>query len=116
MEVENCVDYLVDKDDIDALLKDCQLAIDLVDELCGYREVEWGEIKGMTDEVAEQLKKLFPMNSWRAGRRWNLQTQSYDEYERKFDGRDYEELKDIIERLSKIDWTYTKHIIFHNWW
>lgn len=116
MEVENCVDYLVDKDDIDALLKDCHLAIDLVNEECDYREVEWGEIKGMTVEVEEQLKKLFPMKSWRRGRRWNQNTQSYEETERKFDGGDYEELKEIIERLSKIDWKYTKHIIFHNWW
>ena len=78
MEVDNCVDYLVDKDDIDALLEDCKLAIDLVDELCGSKEIEWGEIKEMTDEVEEQLKKLFPMNSWRSGSRWNYQTQSYD--------------------------------------
>ncbi len=117
MEVKNCVDYLVDKDDIDALLKDCQLAIDLVDEACCYKELEhYGEITCLSDEVQSQLKKLFPMNSWRNGRRWNYQTQSYDETERKFDGGDYEELVDIIKRLSNIDWKYIKRIIFYNWW
>ena len=118
MEVENCVDYLVDKDDIDALLKDCQLAIDLVDEASNCKELEYCDvIEDITPEIEEQLKKLFPMNSWRRGRRWNNQTQSYDETERNFDGRDYEELKEIIRSLSDLShWKYNEKMIFHNWW
>ena len=118
MEVENCVDYIVDKDDIDALLKDCHFAIDLVDEACNYKEHEHcGEITCLSDEVQSRLKKLFPMNSWRAGRRWNQMSQYYDEYERKFDSRDYDELKEIIRSLSDLShWKFNDKMIFANWW
>lgn len=118
MEVENCVDYFVDKDDIDALIKDCQLAIDLVNDATGKNDYEFTDvIEGIAPDVEEQLKKLFPMNSWRSGRRWNYQTQSYDLGERKFDGHDYNEVKEIIRALSDLShWDYNDKLIFSNWW
>ena len=118
MEVENCVDYIVVKDDIDALIKDCQLAIDLVDEATGKNDYEdMDVIDGISPEIEEQLKKLFPMNSWRQDMKWNSEKQSYDLVEHKFNGRDYDELKEIIRVLSDLShWQYSDKIIFHNWW
>ena len=104
ISVENCEYYLVDKEDIDALLKDCQLAIDLVDDAVNGREVDFDDsLEEVNDDVQKQLVKLFPYNGWRFGKV-------------KFDGDDYNDVKDIIRQFETTYWEDTDKLIFTNWW
>lgn len=102
--VENCEYYLVDKEDIDALLKDCQLAIDLVDDTVKGKEIDYfDDLEELSDDVQKQLVKLFPNNGWRSNKT-------------RFDGHDYNEVKEIVRVLGDIYWEDTENLIFTNWW
>ena len=102
-DVVNCIDYIVDKSDIDALIEDCNLAIDLVDDVVKGREIEWHDtLPEITTEVHGQLNNLFPMNSWRDCANFN--------------GKDYNELKEIVHHLGDIEWENMDKLIFTNWW
>lgn len=104
IDIENCTDYLVDKDDIIALIKDCQLAIDLVDDAVNGRDVDFDDsLEELSEDVQSQLVKLFPYNGWRFGKV-------------KFDGDDYNDVKDIIRQFETTYWENTDKLIFTNWW
>lgn len=104
ISVENCEYYLVDKEDIDALLKDCQLAIDLVDDSLKGQEIGYFDsLEELSEDVQSQLCKLFPNNGWRHGKK-------------RFDGHDYNEVKEIVRVLEDIYWEDTDKLIFTNWW
>lgn len=108
ISVDNCEYYLVDKEDIDALLKDCQLAIDLVDDAIMNEPVSiYNDLTTILEKVDEdvqnQLKKLFPMNGWRCGKK-------------RFDEHDYSDVKEIVSVLGNIHWENTDKLIFTNWW
>ena len=108
ISVDNCAYYLVDKEDIDALLKDCQLTIDLVDD--AIRNEPFSIYNDLTtilekvdEDVQNQLSKLFPMNGWRSGKK-------------RFDEHDYSEVKEVVRKLGDIYWEDTDKLIFTNWW
>lgn len=108
ISVENCEYYLVDKEDIDALLKDCQLAIDLVDD--AIRNEPFSIYNDLTtilekvdEDVQNQLAKLFPNNGWRYNHT-------------RFDAHDYSDVKEIVRVLGNIYWENTDKLIFTNWW
>lgn len=108
MSVENCEYYSVDKENIDALLKDCQRAIDIVDDAIRNEPVSiYNDLTTILENVGEdvqnQLLKLFPMNGWRRGKK-------------RFDEHDYSEVKEIVRNLGNINWTNTDKLIFMNWW
>ena len=108
ISVENCEYYLVDKEDIDALLKDCQLAIDLVDDAIRNEPVSiYNDLTTILEKVDEdvqnQLSKLFPMNGQRSSKK-------------RFDEHDYSEVKEIVRKLGDIYWENTDKLIFTNWW
>ena len=108
ISVENCEYYLVDKEDIDALLKDCQLAIDLVDDAIRNEPVSiYNDLTTILEKVDEdvqnQLAKLFPMNGWRYNHT-------------RFDAHDYSDVKEIVRVLGNIYWENTDKLIFTNWW
>lgn len=103
ISVDNCEYYLVDKEDIDALLKDCQLAIDLVDDSLKGKEIDYfDDLEELSEDVQSQLFKLFPNNGWR--------------FKKRFDGHDYNEVKEIVRVLGNIHWENTDKLIFTNWW
>lgn len=104
ISVDNCEYYLVDKEDIDALLKDCQLAIDLVDDNVEGKEIDYfDDLEELSEDVQNQLIKLFPTNGWKYGKK-------------RFDGHDYNEVKEILHVLGDIHWENTDKLIFTNWW
>lgn len=104
ISVENCEYYLVDKEDIDALLKDCQLAIDLVDDSLKGKDISYFDsLEELSEDVQKQLVKLFPYNGWRYNKK-------------RFDGDDYNEVKEIVRVLGDIHWENTDKLIFTNWW
>lgn len=104
INVDNCEYYLVDKEDIDALLKDCQLAIDLVDDSLKGEEIDYFDtLEELSEDVQSQLCKLFPNNGWRYSKE-------------RFDGHDYNEVKEIVRTLVNIYWEDTDKLIFTNWW
>lgn len=104
IDIKNCEYYLVDKEDIDALLKDCQLAIDLVDDSLKRKEIDYfDDLEELSEDVQSQLFKLFPNNGWRYNHT-------------RFDGRDYNEIKEIVRVLGNIHWENTDKLIFTNWW
>ena len=104
VSVKNCEYYLVDKEDIDALLKDCQLAIDLVDDSLKGQEIGYFDtLEELSEDVQNQMVKLFPMNGWRHGKK-------------QFDGHDYNEVKEIVRVLGDIHLEDTDKLIFTNWW
>ena len=103
INVDNCEYYLVDKEDIDALLKDCQLAIDLVDDSLKGKDIDYfADLEELSEDVQSQLCKLFPNNGWR--------------FKKRFDGHDYNEVKEIVRVLGNIHWENTDKLIFTNWW
>lgn len=108
ISVENCEYYLVDKEDIDALLKDCQLAIDLVDDAIRNEPISiYNDLTTILEKVDEdvqnQLLKLFPMNGWRYSKK-------------RFDEHDYSEVKEIVRVFGNIHWENIDKLIFTNWW
>jgi hypothetical protein len=105
ISVENHEYYLVDKEDIDALLKDCQHAIDIVDDVVRWHVIDcYDSLDELSDDVQNQLSKLFPMNGCRRGKK-------------RFDGHDYIDAKDIVRVLGDIHWENTDKLIFTtNWW
>ena len=108
ISVDNCEYYLVDKEDIDALLKDCQLAIDLVDDAMREMNISINDdfttiFEKIDENVQNQLVKLFPMNGWRHGKK-------------RFDVEDYSNVKEIVRKLEDIYWEDTDKLIFTNWW
>jgi hypothetical protein len=104
INVDNCEYYLVDKEDIDALLKDCQLAIDLVDDSLKGKDISYFDaLEELSEDVQSQLCKLFPTNGWRYSKK-------------RFDGHDYNEVKEIVRVLGNIHWENTDKLIFTNWW
>lgn len=108
ISVENCEYYSVDKEDIDSLLKDCQRAIDIVDDAIRNEPVSiYNDLTTILENVGEdvqnQLLKLFPMNGWRCGKK-------------RFDEHDYSEVKEVVRKLGDINWTNTDKLIFTNWW
>jgi hypothetical protein len=95
---------LVDKEDIDALLKYCQLAIDLVDDSLKGKEIDYfDDLEELSEYVQKQLVKLFPSTGWRYSKK-------------RFDGHDYNEVKEILRVLGNIYWENTDKLIFTNWW
>ena len=104
ISIDNCEYYLVDKEDIDALLKDCQLAIDLVDDSLKGKDIDYCDtLEELSEDVQSQLVKLFPNNGWRYNHT-------------RFDGCDYNEVKEIVRLLGNIYWENTDKLIFTNWW
>ena len=108
ISVENCEYYLVDKEDTDALLKDCQRAIGIVDDAIRNEPVSiYNDLTTILENVGEdvqnQLSKLFPMNGWRSGKK-------------RFDEHDYSEVKEVVRKLGDIYWENTDKLIFTNWW
>lgn len=104
ISVENHECYLVDKEDIDALLKDCQRAIDIVDDVVRWHVIDcYDSLDELSNDVQNQLAKIFPMNGWRHGKK-------------RFDGHDYIDAKDIVRVLGDIHWENTDKLTFTTNW
>lgn len=105
--------YVLYADDIKALLADCELVIDLVED---YNKNEI--IYKFDDKLIAQIIKIFPQNNWNKQdfSHWDEETESPVLVPHVFGSRDYEDVKNIFNTFSEIINEYVDKVFVYSSW
>jgi hypothetical protein len=105
--------YILYKDDVKALLEDCELVIDLVED--ANRNTICYEF---SDELREQIIKIFPQNNWNKEdfSHWEKDASAPTLVPHYFGLRDFEDVKQIRDTFENIITEYVDKVIIQNSW
>lgn len=105
-EVEDCGYYVLYENDVSALLADCELALDLIEDAKHQ----------FTDEVIEQIVKIFPQNKWNKTdfSHWDDEKDEPISVPHIIGENDYEKIKEIFYSLTGVIQEYVDKIIVYN--
>lgn len=105
--------YILYKDDVKALLEDCELVIDLVRD--ANRNTICCEF---SDELREQIIKIFPQNNWNKEdfSHWEKDASAPTLVPHYFGLRDFEDVKQIRDTFENIITEYVDKVIIQNSW
>ena len=105
--------YILYKDDIKALLEDCELVIDLVED--ANKNTICYEF---SDELREQIIKIFPQNNWNKEdfSHWEKDASAPILVPHYFGLRDFEDVKQIRDTFDNIITGYVDKVIIQNSW
>ena len=112
-EIKDQEYYILYKDDIKALLEDCELVIDLVED--ANRNTICYEF---SDELREQIIKIFPQNNWNKEdfSHWEKDASAPTLVPHYFGLRDFEDVKQIRDTFDNIITEYVDKVIIQNSW
>jgi hypothetical protein len=105
--------YVLYEDDVNALLKDCELVIDLVTDFD-----ENDNTFNIPNETLEQIIKIFPQNNWNKEDFycWEKGANSPTLIPHKFGVRDIDDIKQIYNAFENIIDKYVDKVIVYNSW
>lgn len=114
-EMEDQEYYVLYEEDVNALLEDCELVIDLVKD-ANKGENFMNLSLQFSDELREQIIKIFPQNKWNK--------EDFDHWDEKsnkpvcvphfFGMKDYEDVKQIRDAFSNKISTYSNMVIVYS--
>lgn len=107
--------YVLYEEDVKALLEDCELVIDLVND-ANKDENFMNYALQFSDELREQIIKIFPQNNWNK--------EHFDHWDKKmnkpvcvphlFSTKDYEDVVDIRNTFSGVIEKYIDKVIVYS--
>lgn len=111
-EMEDQEYYVLYEEDVKALLEDCELVIDLVKDANKNESVMFQ----FSDELREQIIKIFPQNKWNK--------EDFDHWDKKSNKpvcvphligmKDYEDVKEIRDAFSNKVYDYVDKVIVYS--
>lgn len=113
MEDQEC--YVLYEEDVNALLEDCELVIDLVND-ANKGENFMNLSLQFSDELREQIIKIFPQNNWNKGDfdHWDEKSNKPVCVPHLFGMKDYEDVKQIRDTFSNVIEKYVDKVIVYS--
>ena len=113
IKIEDQYYYVLYADDVKALLADCELVIDLVED-ANKNEL----IYKFSDELLEQIVKIFPQDNWNKQdfSHWDEDADEPVLVPHVFNMRDYDDIKNIHNTFSEVINEYVDKVIINNSW
>lgn len=116
--------YILYEDDVKALLEDCELVIDLVEDAnrnsfsYEYPDGTRQRIYEFSDELREQIIKIFPQNNWNKEdfSHWEKDASAPTLVPHYFGLSDFEDVKQIRDAFENIITEYVDKVIIQNSW
>lgn len=107
--------YVLYEEDVNALLEDCELVIDLVND-ANKGENFMNLSLQFSDELREQIIKIFPQNNWNKGDfdHWDEESNKPVCVPHLFGMKDYEDVKRIRDTFSNVIEKYVDKVIVYS--